>query len=79
MNEAWAAGVLALGGEPAAAGMEGTAVPQLPENLQELWQERAAIIAADGHLPPVEAERLAWACLVPHDAGAVRAGGGPGA
>jgi len=79
VNEAWMAGVLAVGGGPAAGGMGGAAAPELFEELQELWQERAAIIAADGHVPPVEAERLAWACLVPHDAGAVRAGGGPGA
>jgi hypothetical protein len=32
--------------------------------------------AADGHLPPAEAERLAWACLLSHAAGAVSAGGG---
>ncbi len=78
-SAAWAAGVLAVGGRPAAAGMGGAAAPEIPEGLQELWQERAASIAADGHLPPAEAERLAWACLLPHDAGAVRAGGGPGA
>jgi hypothetical protein len=78
-SEAWVAGALALGGGPAAAGMGGTAAPEVPEDLQERWQERAAIIAAEGHVPPAEAERLAWAYLVPHDAGAVRAGGEPGA
>ena len=51
-----------MGGRPAAAG--------IGEDLQELWQERVAIIAADGHVPPAAAERLAWACLLPHDAGA---------
>ena len=61
------------------------ALPRFPfhcytnPDLQELWQERAAIIAADGHVPHAEAERLAWGCLLPHDAGAVSAGGGPGA
>jgi hypothetical protein len=69
-SAAWAAGVLAVGGGPAAAGLGGAAAPALPEDLQELWQERAAIIAADGHLPHAEAERLAWACLFPHAAGA---------
>jgi len=49
--------------------MGGAGAPELPENLQELWQERAAIIAADGHVPLAEAERLAWACLCPHDGG----------
>jgi hypothetical protein len=58
--------------------MGGAAAPAPPEDLQALWQERAAIIAADGHVPLAEAERLAWARLFPHDAGAVRAGGGPG-
>jgi hypothetical protein len=58
--------------------MEGAAAPQLPEQFQELWEERAAIIAADGHLPHAEAERLAWVCLLPHDAGAVSASGRPG-
>ena len=68
-SAAWAAGVLVWCAGPAAAGMGGAAAPELPEDRQELWQERAAIIAADGHVPPAEAERLAWACLVPHDAG----------
>jgi len=68
-SAAWVAGLLAVGAGPAVAGMGGAGAPELPENLQELWQERAAIIAADGHLPPAEAERLAWACLCPHDGG----------
>ena len=67
VSEAGVAG--ALGGGPAAAGLGGAAAPERPEDLQELWQERAALIAADGHVPPAEAERLAGACLVPHDAG----------
>jgi hypothetical protein len=37
----------------------------MPEALQELWQERAAIMASDGKLPRAEAERLAWAGLQP--------------
>jgi hypothetical protein len=78
-SEAWTAGVLAVGGGPGAAGMGDAAALALSEDLQELWQERAAIIAADGHVPYAEAERLAWACLLQHDAEAVSAGGGPGA
>jgi hypothetical protein len=58
VNEAWVAGVLAIGTGPAAAGIGDAAVPELPEDLQELWQERVAIIAADGHVPPAEVERL---------------------
>lgn len=69
VNEAWVAGVLAVSTGPAAAGIGDAAVPELPEDLQELWQERAAISAADGPVPPAEAERLAWACLVPHASG----------
>jgi hypothetical protein len=78
VNEAWVAGVLAVSTGPAAAGIGEAAAPEIPEELQELWQERVAIIAADGHVQPAEAARLVWACLVPPDAGAVSAGGGPG-
>ena len=56
-SEAWVAGVLHLGAWRAAAGAEPCAVP---ENLCEDWAERAAIMVADGGLPPAEAERLAW-------------------
>ena len=42
VNEAWTVGVLTVGGWSAAA--QGR---ELPEELQELWQERAAIMAAD--------------------------------
>ena len=62
VNEAWAAGVLAVGTMPAAAatGGEGLAVPQ---HLHEPWAERVAIMVIDGGLPCEEAERLAWAGL----------------
>jgi hypothetical protein len=58
VNEAWAAGVLAVGTMPAAAAMggEGLAVPQ---HLHEPWAERVAIMVTDGGLPREEAERLA--------------------
>lgn len=38
---------------------------ELPEKLQELWEERAAIMAADGHLPRAEAARWAEAYRLP--------------
>ena len=78
-SAAWAAGVLEVGAGLTATALGGAAAPNLPEALHELWQERVAIITADSRLPLTEAEHLAWACLFPYDAGAVRAGGGPGA
>ena len=77
VNEAWVMGVLAVGTGLASAGVGEATTPEIPKALQELWQERVAIIAADGHVPQAEAERLAWACLFPYDASAVRAGSGP--
>ncbi len=58
-SAAWAAGVLGIGGWPAAeaAGAEGLAVPA---KLREAWAERVAMMVADGGLPRAEAERLAW-------------------
>jgi hypothetical protein len=35
----------------------------VPEARREAWEERAAIIAIDGHLSHADAERLAWAGL----------------
>ena len=61
-SEAWAAGTLGVGDWPAATGLEGF---EMPEELQELWTERVAIMAADGHLPRAAAERMAWGCLQP--------------
>ena len=55
------AGVLRLGAGPGVG--ESPEVREIPKELQELWQERAAIIAYDGQLPRAEAERLAWASL----------------
>jgi hypothetical protein len=79
VNEAWVAGELTVGDWPAGAALGGATAPALSEDLHELWQERAAIIAADGHVPPAEAARRAWACLCPHDASAVRTSRGLGA
>lgn len=54
-----AAGVRAVGAGSAAeaAGEEELTVP---EDLREAWEERVAIMAADGKLPRAEAEHLAW-------------------
>jgi DNA primase len=62
VNEAWAAGVLAVGVGPAVAatGGEGLAIPPY---LREPWAERVAIMVTDGGLSREEAERLAWAGL----------------
>jgi hypothetical protein len=62
VNEAWVAGSLAVGtwSTPAAAA---GARPTVPADLHEVWVERVAIILADGHLLPADAERLAWADL----------------
>jgi hypothetical protein len=58
VNEAWGVGTLTVGAWPTAA-VDGPEGMEVPEDLQELWQERAAIMAADGGLPRAEAERLA--------------------
>jgi len=62
ISAAWGAGVLAVGAWPAeaATGAEGLVVP---ENLREAWNERVAIMVADGGLPRATAERLAWVGL----------------
>jgi hypothetical protein len=62
VNEAWAAGVLAVGVGPAAAAAGGD-VLAVPQHLQEPWAERVAIMVADGGVPCEEAERLAWEWL----------------
>lgn len=54
--------VLAVGAGTTAAG-ENHGSLEVSEDRQERWQERAAIMAADGGLPRAEAERLAWASL----------------
>jgi hypothetical protein len=62
INEAWAAGVLAVGTIPAAAATEGEGLA-VPQHLHEPWAERVAIMVIDGGLPREEAEHLAWAGL----------------
>jgi DNA primase len=66
VNEAWAAGVLAVGTGPRVA--PGGEVLAVPPQQHESWAERVAIMVVDGGLPPAEAERLAWAGLQPPDA-----------
>jgi len=59
VNEAWVAGTLAVGAwsTPAEAPDARLAVPG---DLHEAWEERVAIMVADGHLRPADATRLAW-------------------
>jgi hypothetical protein len=59
VNEAWVAGTLAVGAwfTPAEAPGAGLAVPG---DLYEAWEERVAIMLADGRLVPEDAQRLAW-------------------
>ncbi len=61
-NAAWVAGALTIGGCSATMG-EGPEGYEMPEALRDAWAERVAIMVSDGHLPPAEAERLAWAGL----------------
>jgi hypothetical protein len=56
------AGELTVGAWPASAGKGSTRLKVLAE-LQETWDERVAIMVADGGLPHAEAEGLAWAGL----------------
>jgi hypothetical protein len=55
VNEAWATGVLQLGGCTATK-----LCGAVPAALREAWLERVAIIVAEGGVPLAEAERLAW-------------------
>jgi DNA primase len=61
-NEAWMAGALRIGAWSAAAG-DGSAVVEVPEDLRNAWEERAAIMEWDGGLARPEAERAAWRWL----------------
>jgi len=61
VHEAWAAGVLAVGAWPAAAGAEG---PHKPPGLQDLWDERASIMQFEGGLSRPAAEQAAWRALL---------------
>ena len=49
VNEAWVAGELTVEDWPASAG-EGATRRKVPADLQETWDERVAIMVADGGL-----------------------------
>jgi hypothetical protein len=59
VNEAWIAGILAVGAWSTSAAATG-ARRAVPADLYEAWEERVAIMRADGHLRPADATRLAW-------------------
>jgi hypothetical protein len=59
VSVAWAAGVLGVEVWPAAAAAGGEELT-VPDDLREAWDERVAIMSADGGLPRAEAEHLAW-------------------
>jgi hypothetical protein len=59
INEAWVAGTLAVHTWCTAAAEPG-ARRAVPADLHEAWEERVAIMLADGHLLPEDAVRLAW-------------------
>jgi hypothetical protein len=62
VNAAWVAGTLAVEAWCSPA-LTGAAKPTVPEDLREAWEERVAIMVADGGLPRADAERLAWAAV----------------
>ena len=59
VNEAWVAGTLAVNTWLTPAEETGARLA-VPADLHEAWAERVAIMRADGHLLPEDAERLAW-------------------
>jgi DNA primase len=59
VNEAWVAGTLAVDAWSTPAEEPGARLV-VPVDLHEAWEERVAIMRADGHLLPEDAERLAW-------------------
>jgi len=61
VNEAWMAGALTLGEGPVA--LEGPKGLELPADLRNAWDERAAIMECDGGLARSVAEYTAWRCL----------------
>jgi len=61
-SEAWLAGALTTGAWPAAAG-DGSEWREMPEDLRDAWEERAAIMEWDSGLARLEAERAAWGWL----------------
>ena len=59
VNEGWVTGTLAVDTWCTPA-EETRARPAVPADLHEVWEERVAIMLADGHLLPTDAARLAW-------------------
>jgi hypothetical protein len=59
VNEAWVARALAVNTWLTPAEETGARLA-VPADLHEAWAERVAIMLADGHLLPEDAERLAW-------------------
>jgi len=62
VNEAWVAGTLAVDAWSTPAEEPGARLA-VPADLHEAWEERVAIMRADGHLRPADAARLAWEAL----------------
>jgi len=56
------AGALTTGAWPAAAG-DSSEWREMPEDLRDAWDERAAIMEWDGGLARLEAEQAAWGWL----------------
>jgi Toprim domain len=59
LNEAWVAGTLAVGAWSTPAEAPGARLA-VPGDFHEAWEERVAIMVADGHLHPADATRLTW-------------------
>jgi hypothetical protein len=59
VNEAWVAGTLAVDTWCTPAEETGARLA-VSADLHEAWEERVAIMRADGHLRPADAARLAW-------------------
>jgi len=62
VNEAWVAGTLAVDAWSTPAAEPGARLA-VPADLSEAWEDRVAIMLADGHLRPADAARLAWEAL----------------
>lgn len=61
VHEAWQAGARTLGEGP--VGLDGPRRRELPADLRDAWDERAAIMECDGGLARSVAEDAAWRCL----------------
>ncbi len=61
VNEAWMAGALTMGDGPVA--LDGPKGRELPADLRDAWDERAAIMECDGGFARPVAEHAAWRWL----------------